>query len=226
MENQFVTLNYQNKLLAFMVRPKYTDQRDGRCIDIQVLKEIYGENVYRLTPEMFQNGSGIMIDLGANIGAVGVMAKALGAKEVISVEPNADNIKSLLFNFQENGYQTTLVTRAVSDISGKTISINDDAGNSKTNSEGTGQSVETITLAELIGDQQIDVLKIDVEGDEWRILLSTPIEKLKQIRQITLEFHEIDADTFGRTTALLSQGFVVETIGSHERGGFINARRY
>ena len=43
-----------------------------------------------------------------------------------------------------------------------------------------------------------DMLKMDIEGSEWSVLLSTSPAVLKRIRYIQLEYHEVAA-RFGYT---------------------------
>ena len=61
------------------------DGRDDSKTDAVVVREIWCENVY----EVFDgdlSDTGIVVDLGANIGAFTLYAAALGAKKVIAVE--------------------------------------------------------------------------------------------------------------------------------------------
>ena len=220
---QIINVFYKNKNLPFWIRPEYKDKK--KIIDIQVLGEIFDQNVYKLTPEHFKTGT--IIDLGSNIGAVAIQAAQLGAIKIIAIEPNKSNLALLEDNLRENNCEAEILRVAIGAEPGET-SITDEAGNSKTGEE--GEKVNVTTLEEIISfhfaDQEIDVLKIDVEGDEYKILLSTPKEALEKIRVITMEFHATDEETFGKLICKLSESFVVETIGSFDKGGQITGRRY
>ena len=50
------------------------------------------------------------------------------------------------------------------------------------------------------------ILKIDIEGDEWKILSSLPMKTLNKFRQIIIEFHSIfDLAELGSKQKTLSQ---------------------
>jgi len=139
--------------------------------DPAVVKEMWVENVYQIYPGDFYTG--VMIDIGANIGAVSVWAAALntGKKEelppihVIAVEPEPHNRKLLIKNLEENRVAdyVTVDPRAVSDTYG-TAYINDGHGNSQLGAE--GDKVDVIPLEALFTEDMplCDVLKVDVEG--------------------------------------------------------------
>ena len=38
--------------------------------------------------------------------------------------------------------------------------------------------------------EEIDLLKLDVEGAEFELLMSEPIQTLQKVKQITVEFHD------------------------------------
>lgn len=53
--------------------------------------------------------------------------------------------------------------------------------------------VPTITLQRMMDDnclEQIDFLKLDCEGSEGSILMSTPRDYLQRVRKIAMEFHD------------------------------------
>jgi FkbM family methyltransferase len=53
--------------------------------------------------------------------------------------------------------------------------------------------VEEISLPMLmkrIGVEEIDLLKLDIEGAEFELIASTPDDVLRRIKQITVEFHD------------------------------------
>ena len=83
----------------------------------------------------------------------------------------------------------------------------------------TGVTMLSRTLESLIIEnslQEIDLLKIDIEGAEWGMLINTPDYIFKKIKQITCEFHDflmpskLD-DTLKCINRLSALGFKVET---------------
>lgn len=215
-------ITYKEKQICFYIRPEYLDR--DKCIDVQIIKEIFTQNVYKLATDNF-SGPGIMVDIGANIGTVGIQAAMLGAKRVISIEPNKSNLESLKANFLENNVKTEIIEKAVTSKEG-TAKITDEAGNSKVGDE--GDDIETTTLENIVSEisEDIDVLKMDIEGGEYEALLATPIEVLAKIKYITMEFHATTKENFGNLICHLSKQFVVETIGAYNKGGQIIGKRY
>ncbi|MHC4268982.1 MAG: FkbM family methyltransferase [Planctomycetota bacterium] len=64
--------------------------------------------------------------------------------------------------------------------------------NTESNSEGFVE-VQTVTLKHIIDQNDLDhinFLKLDCEGGAGYVLLSTPLDYLKRIRKIAIEFHD------------------------------------
>lgn len=214
-------------------------------IDIQTLQEIYNDNVYRINPDHLK-GERIVVDLGANIGAFTLMAASMGASRVYAVEPNADNCKYLNLNIAQNNFEHRIqvIPKAIW-TSNKTIKMDDLDRDSRIDQVSHLESnyskevthyespasftASTITLDQLIVDNtisEIDFLKMDIEWSEYELIPSWSDETMRKIKFIAMEFHGTDIPTLGNMMAHLTREFSIETLGSHERGGFIFARRY
>jgi len=50
-------------------------------------------------------------------------------------------------------------------------------------------TVPCVSFKDALGDKEWDCVKMDIEGSEFEVLMSTPIESLRQIKQLQLEFH-------------------------------------
>ena len=56
-----------------------------------------------------------------------------------------------------------------------------------------GASVTAVTLADFLdenGLDGVDLLKMDIEGSEFEVLLTAEIDTLRRIRRVELEYHE------------------------------------
>jgi FkbM family methyltransferase len=56
------------------------------------------------------------------------------------------------------------------------------------------EAVRCVTLDECMqgeGIGELDLLKMDIEGSEWEVLLSTPPAVLSRIRHVQLEYHQV-----------------------------------
>lgn len=205
--------------------------RDGSYSDPLVVKETWVENVYRIT-EAELNDTGVMIDIGANIGAVSLWAAHLGA-EVIAVEPEPDNLACLRTNLANNpelGGRVEVLPVAVTHEPGICI-LEPDHGHSQVTGQATPTSVEVegITLEQVYLRAEVpycDVLKIDIEGFEYPVLLGTPREVLRKAKFLTIEFDAADQGTFGYLVAKLACDYAVQILGSPERGGYLYCHRY
>lgn len=204
--------------------------RDDSYSDPLVVKETWVENVYRITADQLSD-TGVLVDLGANIGAVSVWGARLGTKAV-AVEPDPDNrtylTANLAANLDPDAY--TVLPVACTARPGD-FHLEPDHGHSQVVAGPTATTVAVvgITLAEVYlraGLPYSDVLKIDIEGGEYPLIAATPTEVLRKSRHITLEFDAAPDAVFGPLVAKLAHDFSVEVLGSPARGGYLYARRY
>jgi FkbM family methyltransferase len=120
------------------------------------------------------------VDVGASIGYFTVLASALvgGKGRVVAIEPGPQNQPLLLLNVASNQLANVQVFPvALSDrreiLSYNRLSSNGavTAANVDAQALITGDLVPALTLDELLrGIERVDLMKIDVEGAEWRVL--------------------------------------------------------
>lgn len=209
------------KNARFDVRKKYPT-------DLIVIKEIWEENVYEVNPERFNNG-GVVVDLGANIGSFSIYAASFGAT-VYAVEPEPNNIIALKRNIEINNMEEKIfvLPYAIGDKKGTAV-INDAGGGSSIKDDKPGTTVELMTLDNVFAlyhIDEVDVMKIDIEGSEVETILGASKETLDKCKYITTEFDIRTGKKMGDIVAKLSETHHVRTMGSWERGGMIFAWRY
>lgn len=155
----------------------------------------------RLTPHS------VFVDCGANCGTFSLLAAQLGAT-VHSFEPDRDNFGLLSFNLALNGLKATINQACVGDTTGEVeFFINDprqhNRGRHTLVNDGTmtRTKVNSIRLDDYCKDfAGFDVLKIDVEGAEMRVLRGAE-EVIRKFRPtIIFEAHEAGAARFGTST--------------------------
>ncbi|WP_029925465.1 FkbM family methyltransferase [Nocardia otitidiscaviarum] len=213
--------------------PRYAfTTRDGSPSDEAVIRETWCENVYQIHPEHVARRGAVVVDIGANIGAVTVYAASLGQHvRVLAVEPERDNLNLLMRNVADNNVegQVTFAEIAISKTAGMGW-IMPGHGHSLLGFEpGTGDPIRVASLAELFAENDItecDVLKVDVEGAEYGIIAGADRDTLAKVRYLTLEFDAAPDDVFGPLVAKLAKTHGIQILGSPERGGYIYARRY
>lgn len=205
--------------------------RDGSFPDAVVVREIWCENVYEITDGDVAD-TGIVVDVGANIGSFTIFAGKLGAKKVIAIEPEPHNLKLLQENIRDNSKNTpdteyVINTNGVAGRSGVGF-ITDAHGDSVVSdvSEAGKTRIELVTLDWIWSQyrlEYVDVLKIDIEGLEGEVLLAASKRTLQYCRYITIEYDQ-SANDLGAIVEKLTETHQVKVVGS--AGGMIFARRY
>jgi FkbM family methyltransferase len=170
--------------------------------DFAVADEVLVNRNYRACEETIKKASGCVIDIGAHLGFFSLMASLINPKvPIYSYEPHVENYSILKLNLRENQVQNVFPKQvAVSDQSGmgELILSKEDMNHSLTKAiEPTGltQKVQTSTLEQIFQKNRImrcDLLKMDCEGCEYKIVESTSKELFSKIDRIFLEYHDWD----------------------------------
>jgi len=156
-----------------------------------------------------------IVDAGADIGVFSVWAaRRLPHARIVAIEPHPETFASLQHNVDVN--------RLGSRVQAAQVALSAEGGVREIRSGGESQrrsliprdrsgsenetvEVPSLTIAELMERYhlaEIDLLKMDIEGSEWEVLLSTPTSVLRRIRRIQFEYHEIHA-RFGYSKSAL-----------------------
>ena len=189
-----------------------------RSYDLYVLGEVFREQVYAptLRPQLFPR---VIADLGAHIGAFTLWAAGRwkGAR-ITAVEMEAENFALLQKNIALNHLdgRVSAIHAAVWDShSPVTVSRHGfNQGMHRATPTSTADEIPTLTLSQLIQSPEteaIDILKIDIEGSEARILghpnsafLSTKVRYIVAEIHPTVSRHQI-------ASYLEASGFAVTT---------------
>lgn len=193
--------NKNNKGFCFKTRNGIDISVPSRML--HTYKECFFDEVYTNGfPENTINNAPVVIDIGANVGyfSLFILNKFPQAK-VFSFEPMPVNFKLLNKYKNENpSLDFNIFNKAVSNTN-ETIVLAYNADDSFTTSatifDNSGQSdtaeVSAITLASIIEENKldkIDLLKLDCEGSEYKILYQCPDNQFKRISAICLETHK------------------------------------
>lgn len=209
----------------------WTVRPDAIESDYGVIHENWLADPYRLVG----NVSGIVLDIGGNIGAFALRALREGAKRVYSFEPELSNLQTFCRNTkaEQLDHQIVLSECAVWSHSFSTVYLVPEHGLTVTtfgaHREGS-VAVRTVSLAyalESSGDQEIDLLKIDTEGAEIE-MLSTCHEELRRVKRIAMEYH-VMRKGWGEMIRNLSGFFDLEIVGHNypnaDSGGMLYGTR-
>jgi FkbM family methyltransferase len=173
-------------------------------LDGAILESVAGGHEYRL-PEAFGPGD-VVVDVGMHIGGFCLEALRRGAGRVVGFEAERANFELAAANLRAFGDRARLVNKAVwrSDVEVDRLVFTPsyDAANTGGGGmifwQGRGQAVQEVEAvafdvvireATRGGRSRVRLLKIDCEGSEFPILLTS--RSLHLIDAIVGEFHEV-----------------------------------
>lgn len=163
-----------------------------------------------------------VVDAGAFVGLFGLKASPF-AGSVVALEPSRRNFPILSKNIGRNG---------VSNIESRNVALSSTRGAVTFQDSGTSSAVvsggadaytvESITLQDLVGEiGRIDLLKMDIEGAEYGVILETQPSILRKVDRLVAEIHLLsqqDRERFPMLTkALKSSGLEITMIPSSAR---------
>lgn len=142
---------------------------------------------------------GLVVDIGANFGVFSRFCLSRGAGRVLAVEANSEAFAYLQQNIkQEEG---KLLHKAVYNYNGEiefhecenslVSGLHKDRNDMVMHGTLTTKKIECLTLDSLLeNEQEVDLLKIDVEGAEYEILEACSDDTLNKCSKVYLEFHD------------------------------------
>lgn len=186
---------------------------DLKAQNPDMFREFFELNCMDIHPRHVQGRR--VLDVGANLGFFAIKCRTLGSGPVLCVEPHPTNFKNLQSNCVDlPGF--TLLKCAVMGKGERSVSMieGEHVGNAKAVS---GGDIPAKSLKELLvwcapHDQNL-VLKLDVEGAEYDILLNASGDDLRRFAVIFVETHQVPhlEDRDARTSRYLKE--YMETIG-------------
>jgi FkbM family methyltransferase len=211
-------------------QPPTLTLRPGTNDDV-IYNSVVTQNEYRL-PQQLPPGA-IVIDIGVHIGAFSYLALTRGAAMVYGFEPEASNLSRARENLAPFGDRVQLFNRAIwrSDVpaSPQHFWASTDRANTGGGTliwDTDGPLVDAVPFDEVVdtitgdGGGRIDLVKIDCEGAEFPILLSSA--RLGRIDRIVGEYHELRADLPAHVRVAGCREFTVEVLtAALERAGFL-----
>lgn len=130
---------------------------------------------------------GRVLDIGANIGAFGILIKKhFPTAQIEAYEPHPSNFQLL----QKNAPFAKNIEKAVAGKSGVVnFSIAETYTSTRVSEEGNIR-VEAISFKEVLQKYEtLDLLKIDIEGGEFDIFDSLQPQDLNSVRSLVMEVH-------------------------------------
>lgn len=209
-------------------------------MDVWAVKETFLDAFYTRYGVDIQNGWTV-IDIGAAFGDFSIFA-AYGNPQTIvyAFEPFPESyallIKNLTLNAIDNviAFQKAVWCRdadlALDIVDGEPLKVVSKDADAMIEKDDTA-IIEALTLACFLDQQglkKIDLLKMDVEGAEYEILMEAPAA-LSKIERIIMEYHDIDAEKNHKEliSFLEEKGFGVKVYQNvvHDEIGYLYAER-
>ena len=190
--------------------------------DFIVANELFLDHQYRFCDEVIRKASYSILDIGGHLGFFSIIASLLNPEiPIYTYEPHIGNYELLKTNLKNNRIKNVYPKQlAVSDWAGETelIISKEDLNHSLEKAiEPTGkvQKIQTTTLQRIFEKnhlKQCDLLKLDCEGSEFKIIYSAPKTLFDKISNIFLEYHDwIDDESSKELKFFLGQlGYKVE----------------
>ncbi len=175
--------------MIIRIRPKIRE----KIGDIDIFKEIVIEDEYRIK-NVLKEGE-IILDIGANIGLFSLCASnMINNIKVYAFEPFKDNFKILKENIKLNKSNNIIPQMsALSDSNGKGFLFisHENTGAHSIYDKGNMNKkiIKTETLTSALERTKANFLKIDCEGAEYKILLSTSKKIIRKVDGMILEQH-------------------------------------
>jgi FkbM family methyltransferase len=174
-------------------RSGYKIRLSGDADDLVTILSVIGRREYGSIPSQ-----GVVIDVGAHLGAFALYAGINRAKRVYCYEPDPALYEVLVTNIRGNNFHTEILpTQAavLGKTSGKVVFYPEGnaSGHVDRRAYDTDKlTVDAVTLTEIVRDndlREVHLLKLDCEGSEYEIIFETPAEIWSQIKSVRLEYH-------------------------------------
>jgi FkbM family methyltransferase len=172
--------------------------------DFRTVAETWLTEAYELPFEL--RHSRLILDLGTNIGATATwLATRYGCDRLIGVEPVPSNADLARRNLAANGLDAEVHEAAVAARVG-TGYFDDSDGSTEGRLSNRGREVALVTVPALIGTEQVDLMKMDIEGAEGEVI-GEGADWLDQVRAVVTELHPQYTDTDRVVSRLRQAGF-------------------
>ena len=172
-------------------------------------REMYCRQVYFPTPSFALNPGTTVMDLGANVGLFSILAALAGCK-AIAVEAQSGFVRELTDLASSYGLATGIIVENA--FVGSGTGLFSDFSALATASHFEGCTPPFVSMTELLAKHhvdQLDFLKVDIEGSEFDLFQSGG-QWLRQVRRIAMEVHPRFGSVCDLQRIIESQGMSVE----------------
>ncbi len=173
--------------------------------------EVFGRDCYRLAA-LHLPPAPTVVDIGANLGAFTLAVGAVRPQaQIVSFEPSPTAFGILALNVERNESSRSAITLRQVAVTGAgagpSVRLAERDGDLCTSSIVSGASgepgvrevkVPAVSLADVLSGcpEGIDLIKIDAEGAEYDMVLTTPAATLRTAHQWVIEYHRVPGHSF------------------------------
>ncbi|MBI4993003.1 MAG: FkbM family methyltransferase [Candidatus Magasanikbacteria bacterium] len=206
--------------------------------DLSVIDEFFVDKMYKSVECLISNSQFPILDIGAHIGVFSIYSKIINPKsKIIAIEPGPDNFALLKQNISANDLSDIKIQQTAiigTEEKTTTLYLSKNSHNHSTIKPSNNLTIQqfnnsTITvpatsLEKLIKQnkiKKIGLLKMDIEGAEFDIVLNIDNETWGKIRYVMIEYHESESDKRENLENIIRQhGFSVEHFPNKFDKGF------
>lgn len=223
----------QKNFIIFKTRTNKTIKIRNHTTDLMALTNVWLIEEYNI-PNFKIKSNDIIIDVGAHIGLFTLYASQFCSKgSIYSFEPDKENYELLLENVKLNNLQDVRSFNLAVSNSNESVKLylnDDESGHSIFSQSSQSTMVNSISLKKVFDDNHLkhcDFLKLDCEGAEYEIIKTIPLDYLKKINKIIIEYHsaDINPDLFSDLQKkLTNNNFKIDIKPSNSGMGIIYAQ--
>lgn len=208
----------------------------GKKIEAQGIEIIYpkiDDNIYPTFWEIFIAGeysnlgeipeNGVIVDIGSNYGLFSVYAlDGYRPRRIVAVEPNP-NCYSVSKLALKSFPQFEILNMAVTPKEGKYLLEMEDGisavGKIIESKDGDIDGIDINSLIEKIGEDRIDLMKIDCEGGELEIFRTITEENMSRVDKFVIEYHSKEIYEFVSDVIIRSGFEIIDSLTSFPSDG-------
>jgi FkbM family methyltransferase len=177
---------------SFFANPVYLRKKDS---DTAIFAQVFGELQYKW-PEAETLAPKVIVDAGANVGLAALFfARMYPQATIYCIEPDPANYEQLKKN--TCGYPSIFTLNAALWPEDKPLRLNYSTTESASIFVQTGQTdfntegKSIPSIQQQFGLQQIDILKVDIEGAEKELFEHPDLSWLDDVKILVIELHDL-----------------------------------
>jgi FkbM family methyltransferase len=181
--------NFRVEAIKPLSKSRFLDHNELKQQDIQVYNELFELNNYNVYDNEIEGKT--VIDIGANIGMFSLLCLEKGAEKILAIEAQPTLFNNGLLKNTKPFSKIIPLNFAVFNYNNGVVYLENNQASSVVSQ--LGEPVKTITLKTLLEEYNIEgdnlVLKMDCEGSEFNIIMTSDFKTMRKFDTIYIELH-------------------------------------